>query len=181
MDHVEKRRLFVALVLPEEGQILLDRWSREVQGRSIRKVAKGNFHITLQFLGDVPSLHIPKIEEVLSRAAQRYSPFVVTVKGAGGFPAPSAARVWFYTVEATPKLFDLAKTVRHALTDLGYHDPKTFHPHITFARVKGKPQPVPIRETGAYTWTITEILLMQSILHPRGPRYIPLKRFPLEV
>ncbi len=182
MRQEERWRLFVALVLPGEGQDLLDRWARQVGGGGVKRVARGNFHITLQFLGDVPVEGIPALERRLERVVRGIPPFEVVVEGVGGFPSPDAARVWFFTLrEPPPELYRLAQGVRNELASLGYRDRKAFHPHITFARLKGRPRSVPSIKTGAYRWPVTEMVLMRSVLKPRGPVYTPLRRFPLRM
>jgi len=181
-DHPSPLRLFVAIWLPEEGQKALAQWIEAMDVRGTKPVRKGQFHITLLFLGDVEKEQVSAVSQVLEKAASSVPPFTLEISGTGGFPVPTAARVWFFTLTSPPpEVYRLAHAVREGLAPLGFRDRKAFHPHITFARIRGKPRPVPEHPGGTCRWSVKEIALVQSVLGPEGPRYTLLKRFPLRI
>ena len=170
----------MAIWVPEEGQKVLARWMEVMDVRGTKPVRKGQFHITLLFLGDVENEQVSAVSRILERAAASVPPFTLEVSGAGGFPTPAAARVWFFTLTSPPpEVYRLAHAVRDGLAPLGFRDRKAFHPHITFARLKGRPRSVPEHPGGSYTWPVKEIVLVQSVLTPGGPQYTALRTFSL--
>ncbi len=172
----------MALWVPEEGQRTLARWARAMGVKGVKPVRQGQFHMTLLFLGDVMEDRIPAVVRALEEAATSVPPFTLEVSGAGGFPTSSAARVWFFTLTSSPpEIYRLAHAVRDDLASLGFRDRKAFHPHITFARIRGKPRPVPQHPGGSYTWPVKEIVLVRSVLTPEGPHYTALKTFSLRL
>ena len=77
-------RLFVALDIDEAIQQRLDDYVRTLLPRfpGVRFVRSSNYHITLQFLGEVP-----KAEAVRERLRQVHLPaFELSVRGVGFFP-----------------------------------------------------------------------------------------------
>lgn len=170
----------MALWVPEEGQRILTGWLEKMGARSAKTVRQGQFHITLLFLGDVEASRVPSVVQALEEAVKGIPPFALDVEGSGGFPSREAARVWFFTLSSPPpELYRLAEAVRTRLSRLGFRDDKPFHPHVTFARVKGRPRPVPQHPGGRYRWPVQEVVLVKSVLTPRGPQYTPLHTVPL--
>lgn len=170
----------MALWVPDEGQRVLASWTGAMDLRGVKPVRPGQFHMTLLFLGDVVSGRIPQVVQALEEAVDRIPPFTLEIAGSGGFPSREAARVWFFTLHSPPpELYRLAEGVRNRLEQLGFRDRKAFHPHVTFARVKGKPRPVPEHPGGRYRWSVEDVVLVESVLTPQGPRYTPLKTLKL--
>ena len=92
-----------------------------------------NLHLTLAFIGEWPD----NISELLP-AVQK--PFPITLSHLGVFPE---ARVLWAGVEPSEELDDLAKRVKHNLTEAGIpFDPKSFNPHITLIRKPVVPQDI---------------------------------------
>jgi 2'-5' RNA ligase len=62
-------------------------------------------------------------------------------------------------------------------------DPRGFTPHITLARVKGAPGrlkgPLDPERPRFGEQEVDEIVVMESLLSPRGPTYVHLSRAPL--
>jgi 2'-5' RNA ligase len=101
------------------------RWAREE-----------SLHVTLKFIGERPGIQTEQIEAALG--AVRAEPFQLQFKGAGFFPTPKAARVFWVGIEAEDGLRRLGTLVEAALEDLGIpREARAFHPHLSLARAGG--------------------------------------------
>jgi len=105
-----------------------------------------SLHVTLKFIGERPGLEARQIEAALSSV--RAEPFPLQFQGAGFFPTPAAARVFWIGIEAGDGLRRLAWLVEEALEGLGIaREDRAFHPHLTLARARGR-SARPVREKG---------------------------------
>lgn len=198
----ERLRLFVAALLPEETRELLASFVGKVKDLfpGYRFVAPENWHITLQFLGEVPSSSVEDIVEALSRASRAKEAFKVSFCEAGAFPERGMPRILHIAATGGREpLSDLARDVRSSLFALGYGDSKPFAPHITLARERRgtPPNARGYQRTGHRTadvrsawkdcfdrflkeegskpeWEVKDLVLMRSILRPEGAQYTPL-------
>jgi 2'-5' RNA ligase len=94
-------------------------------------------HITLQFLGDVPTARIPEITQALQQACAGTAPFTLEVGGLGAFPNVRKPRVvWVGLGGDTEAAVRLAASVQGALSGLGFTPDKPFSPHMTIGRVR---------------------------------------------
>jgi len=189
-------RLFVALDIDADirSRIALFRDQMRTLAPGVRWVGPETFHVTLQFLGETP-----KVEEIKRALAQvKAVPVPLTFGGAGFFPTPQRARVFWVGIESGSELQTLVDNVGSALAPMGFkREGGEYHPHLTLARagsgrphskpgdkpapglqavrakLEGQPQP----EFGAMT--AHEFILYQSTLTPSGSRYTRLATFPL--
>lgn len=136
------------------------------------------WHLTLAFMSEVADRHLDDLMGRLDRAAQRRTPFGVTLAGGGAFPNPARAKVLFAGVETEgPELRRLATGARAAATKAGADaGGGRFHPHVTLARI-GRPVEATrwLRVLDAYrgpTWQADELALVASYLG-EGPRRRP--------
>jgi 2'-5' RNA ligase len=187
-------RLFVALDLDDRIQQRLDDYVRTLQPRfpSVRFVRSDTYHVTLKFLGELPTA-----EAVRNNLLQLHAePFEVEVRGVGFFPDARAPRVFWAGINA-PALPALAQGINQVLEDLGFPPEREFHPHLTLARNgSGRRRPVrserppeafaqlpaivassPAPEFG--TMTAREFFLYESRLSSSGPSYHKLECFKL--
>ena len=131
-------RLFVALDLPFELRQRLADLSVSLQGA--RWVPPENFHITLRFIGEVPS---HKAEEIdLALAALRGRGFAMTMAGVGTFEKGGRVSALWAGVERNPALEHLQGKVETALqrADLP-RERRRFAPHVTLARLDNAAEP----------------------------------------
>jgi len=126
-------RLFVALALPESVRATLAGLAQPLPG--VTWTRPEQLHVTLRFLGDVPAEQFAPILQRLSSV--RVAPFVLPVEGVGAFPLNRPPRVlWIGTGSGHPRLFQLRQRLDDALLASGLQlDVRTFHPHVTLARV----------------------------------------------
>jgi len=189
-------RLFVALDIDQEIRDRVTHFRDQMHALApgVRWVGPETFHVTLQFLGDTQ-----KVEEIKTTLLGVKSvPVALALRGAGFFPTPQRARVFWVGIEADDELQRLADSVGVALAPLGFkRDEGPYHPHLTLARagsgrphsrpgdksapglqqVRAKLEGQPPPEFG--TMTAHEFFLYQSALSPTGSRYTKLARYPL--
>ncbi len=188
------RRLFVALEPPEPVRRRLAALADELRrgaGRAaddVRWVRPENVHLTLQFLGAVPEERVPAIEAALRDAAAGARPLSLSLHGAGGFPNARRPRVLWAGLEGdVPPLAELVRELGTRLAKLGFPpEERAFSPHLTLGRARdgrgapglagalagaGQVEPTP--------WRATELVLFESHLSPRGPRYEAVARVAL--
>ena len=183
-------RTFYALSVPPE---LVDAVRRIQQRaridlpRGLRWTAPEQVHLTLAFLGDVPTESVVQLKSILYEIASSVEPFEVSVMGVGGFPRADRPRVVWAGL-AGESVHQIGRLHHDLWSRLEPIVPKPepndreFHPHITLARVPG-PQPPKIaawmQRHADYEfgdWPVREIQLIQSVLTPKGPVYETLAR-----
>ncbi len=151
-------------------------------GADLKLVKPENIHVTIKFLGEVPSTMIDNIYEVLRDVS--FTPFKIRVKGLGSFPNFKVVRVvWAGIVEGCEDLREIHLQVERGLRTLGFKpDPKGFSPHLTIARVRsGRRRDLLIKcikRMCDYEFGVVEarcLRLKKSVLTPRGPVYSVLR------
>ena len=188
-------RLFVALDIDEAIQQRLDDYVRTLETRlqGVRFVRSSNYHITLKFLGEVPTSEA--VRECLREL--RHPSFQIDVSGVGFFPNAHSPRVFWAGINA-PLLPGLAHSVDRAIKALGFPLEREFHPHLTLAR-NGSGRPRPLRGESSPdafaqlarivassqapefgTMVARDFYLYESRLSPSGPSYVKLERFRLD-
>ncbi len=188
------RRLFVALEPPDPVRRRLAAAAaalRRAAGRAeadVRWVATDNLHLTLQFLGAVPEERVSAVAGALTEAAAGARPLSLEVTGAGGFPSARRPRVvWLGLGGDVPALSALVEDVGRRLAALGFPpEARPFSPHLTVGRARD-PRGAPglggalaaRAQADGFAWRATELVLFESHLSPRGPRYEAILRAPL--
>ncbi len=126
-------RLFIGLPASQQAQMQYEALPK--QGLQARWKNTGDLHITLRFLGDVPSARLDDIKEMLSRI--RRPPFSVVVKGMDVFTKSKRDNILYGRVESVQKITALYGEVTDRMAALGFGQPlRPFTPHMTLARVK---------------------------------------------
>ena len=162
-------RLFVAAVPPAAVLDRVAALSRpEVEG--LRWTSRDQWHVTLRFLGRVTDVDavlaalepvaLPQCEARLGPETGRFGRRVLHVPVTG--------------------LDDVAAAVEAATTDVGEPpEDRPFAAHLTLARARAR-RGIDLRAlTGtaiAARWTVDDVCLIESHLHPHGARYELLQR-----
>jgi 2'-5' RNA ligase len=182
----EQIRSFVAIELTDEAKKALARLRRELERdehRFIKWVDPGGIHLTLKFLGNIPSKRVTEITEAMKEAAQGISPFRLEIAGLGAFPSLKQARVlWVGVGGQLDKLSTLQQEIDSALAALGFgREERPFVPHLTLARVREATSPTDRRRfsdlvgstafEGRYPIEVEAVRLMRSQLTPAGAIY----------
>ncbi len=169
-------RLFIAVEVPEGIRGKMGALARELPEEGLARVKNENMHFTLKFLGEVEKAKLAQIKKILHNVD--FSPFSVRMRGVGGFPNASHARVIWAGAESEG-MEELARKVHAAL--VGLFEGDEFSPHLTLARVRGK---AGLRqffnghegeEFGEFR--VDRFVLFESRLQPGGPEYRKLVEF----
>ena len=151
-------------------------------GADIKLVKPKNIHLTIRFLGGIPSTMIEKIYGEMSKVS--FSPFDVEIKGLGAFPNLRRINViWAGVKKGANELRNIYYQLEPSIQKLGLRpDNKGFSPHITIARVRtGRKRDELaniIREFENYEFGVVRarcLRLKKSVLTPQGPIYSTLK------
>lgn len=184
----EALRLFVAVDVSPEAAEAVERAAAAWQERlgAGRWVPRGNWHVTLKFLGRTWPRLLTWVEESCRAAAAEVGPFDVSLGGMGVFPGASRARVlWVGLDDRGGELVALARGLDERLASEFPPEKRDLTPHLTVARFN---PPVPFREHAeavaavrleAPPFTIDRLTLYRSHLSPRGARYEAVGEFPL--
>jgi len=182
-------RLFVAVHLPTE---LTDRAAALLPAAlpAVKRVRPELMHVTLAFLGWTADDRLDAVTDAARTAAARHSAFDLTLSGAGRFPASGRPRVvWLGIGEGADALAALADSVTAQLRErqLAFDD-RPFAPHLTLARVRDDASGPEARTIAAAVEAmavpelrahIDRIAVVESLLSPKGPRYISRLEVPL--
>jgi len=182
----EQIRSFIAIKLSEEAKKGLTRLRKELERdehRFVKWVDPGGIHLTLKFLGNIPSKRITEITGAIEEAAQGISPFHLEISGLGAFPSLRQARVlWVGIGGEVDKLSRLQQNIDSVLAVLGFaNEERSFVPHLTLARIRQGASPPERRSFGElvgsavfedkYHIKVEAISLMRSQLTPAGAIY----------
>lgn len=150
--------------------------------RTLRWVNPANLHLTLVFLGDVDTRHIPLLRRALDETKPKHQAFEIELKGVGVFPNPSSPRVFWAGISNPAPLAALRGTLLGALPSMLNVEAGQFSPHVTLARIKA-PEPGQAdtlkqlaqaqRQTVFGISPVSQVILYKSDLLPQGPRYTP--------
>jgi 2'-5' RNA ligase len=138
-------RTFVALPLEPSTRRLLHEAALRIKGDDpvLRVPHERDLHLTLQFLGRTASEDLAEIGHALAEALETVPPLALSFRGLGGFPNLERPRVLWAGLpeeDGGQACTELAAVVARALRSVGYRPEKRrFHPHVTVARLHGRP------------------------------------------
>lgn len=166
-------RLFAGLQLPEtikrqlifcQGGVDGARWLREDQ-----------LHLTLRFIGEVAPDRAEDVRHALDRVA--FDPFSIEIAGMDCFGPKRAPRMLWAGVRDGRPLKHLYDKIERSLIEIGLEpERRKFHPHITLARLKGRPRRlqsylVSHADLALPAFRVDQFVLFQSHLGQDGARY----------
>ncbi|HKH75924.1 MAG TPA: RNA 2',3'-cyclic phosphodiesterase [Rubrobacteraceae bacterium] len=144
-------------------------------GDRVRWTRPEYVHLTLKFLGEVPEVESDQIGAALRKVCADHAPFDASLSSFGAFPSARRARViWAGTGVGSEELRALAADVEAAFEPLGFgKEDRTFVPHATLGRVRGKPVKLelPAVVPGEPGFGISRVELMESKLAAGGAVY----------
>lgn len=176
-------RAFVALTIDDDTRrrIAVNLTDVAVPGR---RVAPGDWHLTLRFLGSIDSVRLDRIINALDETDLANS-FDVRWGALGAFPGSRKATVvWLGLAEGEGEVSGLARVVDDAAVKAGAApEDRPFRPHLTLARVRPPQDVTDVIERHSpvsIKMRCTEVALMASRLaQSPGDRYQPIEVFPL--
>jgi len=156
----------------------------------IRWVPLENLHITLKFIGPVTIHKLDEIHQRLLRLPSHFFPLQIGIKSHGLFFHHKQPSILWLGIDENDKLLDLTDFIQNDFSKAGLKkDVRPIHPHITIARIPENVitnkknallkslQTLPLTET--LIFKVNSLSLFQSILTPKGSRYISLGNFPV--
>jgi RNA 2',3'-cyclic 3'-phosphodiesterase len=183
---ITSMRLFIALEIPGDVKNILAAVQPDLRQAhaEVGWTKVENLHLTLKFLGEVEAAHTNTIMQACVETASQHCGFRLALNGLGFFPNVRHPRViWAGLKDDSSELQALHKSLEEKFYTLGFtRKEKPFNPHLTLGRIKtAKNVRQLVSRTEAYqlpvlSFTIAELVLMQSQLQPGGSIYTPLVR-----
>ena len=198
-------RVFVAVGISAEArEQLVGAVERIRQGipQGIQWANPDGMHLTLKFLGNIPSSGVGPLLDCLGPVAGDHSHFPLHLAGLGMFPNRRKPRVLWAGVNGDlDALSSLQQASEDAINALGYPPPgaaqrsrrygieRPFRPHITLGRPRRSVSDAQLARIGSVVsaltppspvgWQVEAVDVMQSERHPSGARYTILGSAPL--
>ena len=180
-------RCFVALKPPAEIADSAGEWQTRLRQSwasrpAIRWTKLEQFHLTLNFLGDVDPDSLDELAVALTRSCVNVPPFKLALSSPGSFPSLKRPRVlWLGITGDLTRLAELQAAVDRMCSRFGSHRKRDrFHPHLTLARIcepthrfgKGLQTILASEKRPAdYMWTVNVMELIASTPTPAGSTY----------
>lgn len=183
-------RIFLAINLTAEIKNSIAAHVQQLRAEwpkaTISWVRAKNLHLTVRFLGEVPSGKLNEVARAVEDAVIGTSPFEVEIAGTGAFPSRGTPRVLWVGIGASSPLSRLHENVERELAAVGFpREGKTFRPHLTVGRVRA---PAFVREVSErhrrldfapLPLVVSEISVIESQLARTGPTYYERKKHKL--
>ncbi len=175
-------RAFLALPISERVR----KTCEDIQGMikksntPLKLVEPKNLHVTLRFLGNVNNETIEKVKEIMDKI--EFNSFKARTTMVGVFPSTSYIHVVWLGVDGET-ILKIHEFIESRLARLGFDKDSQYLPHITLARVKGKPTKKLLEIVGYKTdmeFEIKYVTLVKSTLTKEGPLYETLYKKYLE-
>ena len=183
-------RVFFAVNLPASTKQQLTSFISQLKKKSklhaIRWIKPENRHITLHFLPEVQTIHLPLLlEKVQAELCGTTEAFTIRLEGVSLFPNPFRPRVITLSVVADTHLINLATAIGKGIQKSNYAiEERPFRPHLTLGRIKYS-QGVNLNFLTEYknhsieNIPVNEIVLFRSEPQPEGSKYMVLEKIML--
>lgn len=190
---MEQLRLFWAINLPAQLKAKLAALQEKLKGvdADVKWVEEENFHLTLQFLGNVAAAKLTILTENMQKTLSGFPSFQLQLRGVGFFPNHRRPRVFWTGVAGNLlALQQLQERVQKANLLSGFPaEERDFRPHLTLARLRSnrglnallatvKELELSGTVTSVGEFSVTSVDLMKSELSRRGSTYtllVPVK------
>ena len=193
---MKKRRVFIAINLPEDIKRKLSDYQKKIQelftpyrseasgAGPIKWTKQDNIHITLAFLGYIADQELINICSVVKEAVSKHSSFSVDLfKICYGPADKKPPRMVWAIGEKSEEFASLKEDLDKSLAIL---EKRQFSPHITLGRIRKwewqriEPEERPsVDEEIGLSFSVDSIELMESVLKKGGPEYTILESAPL--
>ncbi len=175
-------RLFTAIEVPYAAERALERLKGGVPGA--RWVDPENFHITLDFIGEVDGPLAREIDGALGEVAG--PSFELRLSGVGSFGRSKPHALWA-GVEKARSLIELQSDSSRALSRLGIRlEQRRYRPHVTLARLKQADGAILASYLSRHArfdtdwFTVDRFVLMSSRPSKGGGPYSTERAYPLQ-
>ncbi len=177
-----RKRVFIAINLPEEIKKELFQQQKEWKNLPIRWTPKENLHITLVFIGYINNQQLKEISFLTNKAVNSYSSFVVRFKKICLAPPNRSPRMVWLEIERSLEMLHLKQSLEELFlknsqkTGFFEKERRLFSPHITLGRIrifewnqlKKKPQ---IEKKFFSEFRVNSVEIMESLLSREGAKY----------
>lgn len=175
-------RLFIGIDLPPDIKQAMLEFQSELRRLGVNGYWKSeeNFHITLEFLGELEPQRVAALKAALGKVAQNHRPFRLNIAGLGAFPSMKRPHtLWAGVNGSLIELNRLRDEIHAELVKQEFSlEDRAFRPHITLA---SRPQLDGINLSGALSetlgeFTVNDVVLFESKVIQGKRRYIDLFR-----
>ena len=164
-------RLFIAIDIPKNILSYVNEVQSKLKGVRLTK----NFHITLNFIGELDKKKLPDLIFLLNNIT--FNEFELETTNLGVFPSTENIKViWIGLKNNNNTLMELQKSIEKTLIEFDIKKDFEFHPHITLARVSRSIE-FPNFNLESKLFTVKEFALYQSVLTSQGPIYKKIKKW----
>lgn len=177
----ETIRAFIAIPVPEGvvDEIIRFRDSLKKELPEAKWTRPEGFHVTLKFLGEISLSMVEDVKRAMDESSGEWKDFEISLGGAGVFPAPAKARVfWVGSSAGEGGCIRIFRSLEKPLEAIGFsREKRSFRVHITLARFR---QPGPVTNMvlnspfSSSSFPAKKVVLYQSTLNPSGAVYTPL-------
>lgn len=183
-------RIFFAVDLPESARKKLGAFISHLKKKSrthgIRWTRPENLHITLQFLAEVHTEHLPLlIDNVRAQIEKSMNHLQISLGSLHLFPNPYRPRVIVLDVAPQEDLLKLSARIGEGIQAANYEiEHRPFRGHLTLGRIK-QPQGISLAFLNACdipefeSLAVHEVVLFRSEPQPDGSAYTVLERIAL--
>lgn len=182
------KRVFIALPISSEVEKELlniqDKIKEKNQEAFIKWIESGNFHLTLEFLGEINDSDVLRAKDVLEMVVGNYPVINFSLGRILGFPNEHHPNVLaIEAFDADQVGHSLREDIHKQLKSMNLADNgRPWKPHLTLGRVKNhvrfnEPDKI---EASKISWTVNQVVLYESHLTKEGPLYSSLAKYRLD-
>lgn len=175
-------RAFIAIELPLKIKDAISKIQVKLKTTlpKISWVKPINLHLTLKFLGEIPSKKLDDINQIISEITQPTTGFGIKLETIGVFPNTAEARIiWIGTEEVPETLKQIIGQLETKLGEYGIaKEKRPFRAHITLGRLRNHIMPSELENSIGnikadmvhenLEFVTRGITLFQSTLKPEG-------------
>jgi len=184
-------RVFCAITLPaflrEQIEAHIARSREAVPGARASWNRDEKLHLTIKFLGDIPTDKVGALAPAAARAVDGIHAFSLAAAGCGAFPSRGQPRVlWIGVLDETGELARLHRRLDEECAALGFpREQRAFRPHLTIARVRHSEAAGKLAEVHKQLgfprveFPVSELTVIRSELRREGSLYTDISRHPL--
>ena len=187
----ESWRIFCAVELPLATRRLvlahIARLKENVPNAKASWARDANLHLTLKFLGEIPTTSVTDFSKAVSLTVTGVPPFSIRLEQTGIFPTHGQPRVlWIGINDQSTKLAELHARLEEESAKVGFaKETRPFHPHLTIARLRHADNARALAaahkqlEFDPVEVAVAELLVIRSELSSEGSKYTVVSRHPL--
>jgi len=179
-------RTFIALEMPANLRATVIDYIKRLRDKvpdvSASWSREDNLHLTLKFLGDVPTARIGDVSAAACATVRASGPFELILGGSGVFPTKGKPSVlWIGIEDPRGGLYKVQQSLEEECAARGFtRDSRAYHPHLTIARMRKLHRAKDLAvahlasDFPAQTFTAKELVVFRSELLPQGSRHTPI-------